>query len=83
MVQWLRLHTPSAKGPCSNPGRGTRFYTPQPRVCMPPLKILGAATKIKDPRAATRTWHSQTNKYFLKYLKIFDLSYGKSGAVVS
>ena len=28
-VQWLRLHVPSAGGPGSFPGRGTRSRTPQ------------------------------------------------------
>ena len=40
VVQWLRLHTPNARGPGSIPGQETRS-------CMPQLKILHAATK--DP----------------------------------
>ena len=34
VVQWLRLHTPSAGGPGSIPGRGTRSHMPQLRVRM-------------------------------------------------
>ena len=40
VVQWLRLHVPSARGPCSIPDQGTRSHMPQ-------LKIPHAATK--DP----------------------------------
>ena len=29
VVQWLRLHAPSAGGPGSIPGQGTRFRMPQ------------------------------------------------------
>ena len=36
------------RGPSLIPGQGTRSHMPQLRVCMPPLKILYAATK---------TWH--------------------------
>ena len=39
VVQWLRLYAPSAWGPGSIPGQGTRSHMPQ-------LKILHAATKI-------------------------------------
>ena len=38
MVQWLRLHAPSAGGPGSIPGQGTR-------ACMSHLRISHAATK--------------------------------------
>ena len=31
MVQWLRLHTPNARGPGSIPGQGTRSYIQQVR----------------------------------------------------
>ena len=31
MVQWLRLHTPNARGPGSIPGQGTRSYMQQVR----------------------------------------------------
>ena len=50
VVQWLRLHAPSAGGLYSTPGQGTRSHMLQ-------LKILNAATK---------TWHSQINKDFKK-----------------
>ena len=46
MVQWLGLCTPSAGGPGSIPGQGTRAHMLQ-------LKILDATTK---------TQHSQMNK---------------------
>ena len=42
LVQWLRLHTPSAGGLGSIPGQGTRSHMPQ-------LKTLHAATKTEDP----------------------------------
>ena len=32
MVQWLRLHTPSAGGPGLIPGQGTKSYMPQLRL---------------------------------------------------
>ena len=40
VVQWLRCHTPSAGGPGSIPGQGSRFHMQQLSVCMPQLKIL-------------------------------------------
>ena len=52
VVQWLRLHAPSAGGCGSIPGQGTRFHMPQLRVCILQLKI---------PSAATETWCSQIN----------------------
>ncbi|TEA16676.1 hypothetical protein DBR06_SOUSAS20610068, partial [Sousa chinensis] len=45
VVQWLRLRAPSAGGPGSIPGQGTRSHIPQLRVRMPRLKIPHAATK--------------------------------------
>ena len=42
VVQRLRLHAPSAGGPGSIPGRGTRSHMPQLKVHMPQLKILRA-----------------------------------------
>ncbi|TEA36103.1 hypothetical protein DBR06_SOUSAS11510010, partial [Sousa chinensis] len=45
VVQWLRLHAPNAGGRGSIPGWGTRSHVLQPRVRMPQLKILYAATK--------------------------------------
>ena len=60
MVQWLRLHTPDARSLGSIPGQGARFHMLQIlRVHMPQLKT-------KDAHAATKTWHSQINKYYLK-----------------
>ena len=47
VVQWLKLHAPNAGGPGSIPGQGTRSHMLQPRVHMPQLNILHAATK--DP----------------------------------
>ena len=38
VVQWLRLHTPSAGSLGSITGQGTRSHMPQLRVCMPQLK---------------------------------------------
>ena len=43
MVQWLRLLAPSAGGPGSIPGQGTRSHMPQ----------------LKIPHAATKTQHNQ------------------------
>ena len=39
VVQWLRLCTPSAAGPSSIPGQGTRSPMLQLTACMPQLKI--------------------------------------------
>ena len=39
-VQWLRLHTPSARGLDLIPAQGTRSHMPQLRVQMLQLKIL-------------------------------------------
>ena len=59
VVQWLKLHAPNAGGPGSIPGQGNR---PHPlRLKIPPM-----ATKIKDPRAATKIQHSQINKYMFE-----------------
>ena len=52
VVQWVKLPAPNSGGPSLIPGQGTRSHMPQ-------LKILHAAMKIKDPRAAAKTWHSQ------------------------
>ena len=71
VVQWLRLRAPSAGGPGSIPGQGTRSHMPLLRVRMLQLKkkrIPHATTKkiphaaMKIPRAATKTLHSQINK---------------------
>ncbi|TEA39739.1 hypothetical protein DBR06_SOUSAS31510006, partial [Sousa chinensis] len=39
VVHWLRLHAPSAGGPGSIPGQGTRSHMPQLRVRMPQLRV--------------------------------------------
>ncbi|TEA32323.1 hypothetical protein DBR06_SOUSAS28210010, partial [Sousa chinensis] len=44
VAQWLRLHAPSAGGPGSIPGQGTRSHV-QLRVRMPQLRSLSTATK--------------------------------------
>ena len=53
VVHWLRLQIPSAGGPGSIPGQGTKSYMPQLRVhvCQPK----------KVSRAAIKTQHSQIN----------------------
>ena len=60
MVQWLRLHAPSAGSLVPIPGQGTTYYMPQLRVHMSQLKIPHAATKILS--VANKTKHSQLNK---------------------
>ena len=50
VVQWLRLHAPSAGAPCLIPGQGTRSHMLQLRVRMPQLKIPCAATKKKKKK---------------------------------
>ena len=57
VVQWLRLHIPSARNLSSIPGWGTRSHMPQLRVCIAQLKI---------PHAATKAQHRQINKYLKK-----------------
>ena len=51
---WLRLPAPNAGAPGLIPGQGNRSHVPQLKIHMPQLKI---------PHAATKTWHSQINKY--------------------
>ena len=51
VVQWLRLHAPSAGGPDSIPGLGIRS-------CMPQLSV----NMLKIPCAATKTRKSQKKK---------------------
>ena len=53
-VQWLGLYASNVGALGLIPGQGTRSHTPQPRICMPQLKILSPTTK---------TWCSQINKY--------------------
>ena len=57
MVQWLRLHIPSAGGPGSISDGGTRSHMLQLRDHMLQLKI---------PLVETKSRHSQINKYFFK-----------------
>ena len=40
VAQWLRLHTPNAGGPGSNPGQGTRSHM---------LQLEDPACRNKDP----------------------------------
>ena len=47
MVQWLRLITPSAGGPGSIPGQGTRSQMPQLRDPILQLEIPHAAIKTQ------------------------------------
>ena len=75
MVPWLRLHAPNAGGQSSMPGQGARF----PLATIKSLQATSkqptcATTKIKDSAAATKTWHSQINKYFFKKRKKNPLS---------
>ena len=53
MIQQLRFGAPNAGHPGLIPGQGTRSRMPQ----------------LKIPHAATKTQHSQINKYFLKRKK--------------
>ena len=53
VVQWLRLHPPSAREQGSIPGQGPRSDRPQ----------------LTIPHAATQPQHSQINKYFKKLFK--------------
>ena len=48
VVQWLRLHSPNARGPDLFPGQGIRSHMVQIRSHILQLKILHATTK---------TWH--------------------------
>ena len=56
MVQWLRLHTPNARGLGSIPSQATRSHMPQLRVCMLQLRL-------KILHATTKTRYSQLSKY--------------------
>ena len=69
VVQGLRLQAPYAGCPGLIPGQGTRSHMPQLRVCMLPLKILHAATKIKILHVPTKTQCSQIRK-FIKNISI-------------
>ena len=58
VVQRLKLCATNAGSPGSIPGKGIKPHMQ--------LKITHATTKIEDLTAATKTQHSQINKYFLK-----------------
>ena len=53
VVQWLKISTPNAGGPCLTPGQGTSSHMPQ----------------LKIPHNAMKTRHSWINKliFFFKY----------------
>lgn len=50
----------------SIPGKGIGSHMLQLRVDMSQLKVLHAATKIKDSGASTKTRHSQIDTYLYK-----------------
>ena len=49
VVQWLRLCTPSAGGPGSVPGQGTRVHMPQVRPSAKQIIIVGKDVKECEP----------------------------------
>ena len=63
MIQWLRLCASNAGGLGSIPGQGPRSHMLQLRA-----HLLQWRQKI--PCAATKTWCSQVNKYFLKCIGV-------------
>ena len=67
VAQWLRLCTPSAGGPSSTPGLGTRSYMPQGR-----LIILHATTK---------TPHSQINNLRVFFFKKREINWFIKGGI--
>ena len=67
VVQHLRLCAPNAGGLSSIPDQGTRSRVPQLRACMPQLKI--PLTIMEILHSATKTRHSQINKYLKKKKK--------------
>ena len=46
-VQWLRLHTPNARGPGSTPGQGTRSHMLQLRLDAAKQKYFFFLQKLK------------------------------------
>ena len=62
VVQWLRLHTPSASDPGLISGQGTRSSMLQ-------LKIPHLKWRLKTLCAAAKTWCGQINKYQKKKKK--------------
>ena len=63
VIQQLRLCAPNAGSLGSIPGHRTRSHVSQLRVCMLKLKILNAQQRLKILCAATKTRHSQIDKY--------------------
>ena len=63
MIQQLRFCAPNAGGLGSIPGHRTRSHVSQLRVCMLKLRILNAQQRSKILCAATKTQHSQIDKY--------------------
>ena len=49
VVQWLRLHTPSAGGLGSIPGQGTRSHMPQLKIPYAAARAPHATRKTGDP----------------------------------
>ena len=82
VVQWLRLQALNAGGSVSIPAQRTRFRMLQLRIRMLQLRIPHAAIinkrscKLKILCAATKTRHSQINRYLLKSQKLQFLGLG-------
>ena len=57
VVQWLRLHASTSRGPGSIPGWGTGSHTPQLRVLMlQQLRILSATTETLPSQIYTHIY---------------------------
>ena len=63
VVQWLRLHASTARGPGSIPGWGTGSHMPQ-------LRVLMLQQKLKILSATTETLHSQIYTHIYIYVSI-------------
>ena len=63
VVQWLRLHASTARGPGSIPGWGTGSHMPQ-------LRVLMLQQKLKILSATTETLRSQIYTHIYIYLSI-------------
>jgi len=61
VVQWLRLHAPSAEGPGAISGQGTRSHKLQPGVHTPATKEPSSCN-WKVLHSGAKTWRSQINK---------------------
>jgi len=68
MVQWLS-ELPMQGAQVQSLVRKLDPMCPSYEVHNPQLKTLHATMEIKDPHAATKTWHSQVNKYSKKKKK--------------